>query len=281
LRIRISDADVDALIEQRRVANGKSPQLNVAQILVSVPEGASAEVAEQRRVRAEAALTRVKGGEDFAAVAREISEDGNKAQGGVIGMRPADRLPDLFVDGVRALKTGEVAPTLLRSGAGFHVLKLVERQDGGAFTATQTHARHVLLRVSAQLSAEAASRRLADLKRQISGGKSFEQVARENSEDGSAAAGGDLGWTAPGTFVPEFEEAMNNLAINGISEPVVSRFGVHLIQVLERREVVIDLKQQREQARNVLREQRFDEAYADWVRDLRGRAYIEMREAPL
>ena len=281
LRIRISDTEVDALIEQRRAANGKSPQLNVAQILVTVPEGASAEVIEQRRARAEAALTRVKGGEAFATVVREISEDGNKEQGGVIGMRPADRLPDLFVDAVKALKSGDVSPTLLRSGAGFHVLKLVERQDGGAFTVTQTHARHILLRISAQLSAEAASRRLAEFKRQIQGGKSFEQVARENSEDGSAAAGGDLGWTSPGTFVPEFEEAMNNLAINGISEPLVSRFGVHLIQVLERREIVLDLKQQREQARNVLREQRFEEAYLDWVRDLRGRAYIEMREAPL
>ena len=281
-RIKISDADVDALIEQRRAANGKVPQLNIAQILVTVPESASAEVVEQRRARAEAALKRVNGGEDFAKVAIEISEDGNKAQGGVIGLRPADRLPDLFVDTVKTLRSGEVSPTLLRSGAGFHVLKLVERQAAGAFTVTQTHARHILLRVSAQLSAEAASRRLAEFKRQIQAGtKSFEQLARENSEDGSAAAGGDLGWTGPGTFVPEFEEAMNNLAVNGISEPLVSRFGVHLIQVLERRETVLDLKQQREQARNVLREQRFEEAYLDWVRDLRGRAHIEMREAPL
>ncbi|HZT55764.1 MAG TPA: peptidylprolyl isomerase, partial [Burkholderiaceae bacterium] len=281
-RIRISDVDVDALIEQRRAANGKSPQLNIAQVLVTVPEGASAEVVEQRRARAEAALTRVKGGEDFGKVAVEVSEDGNKAQGGVIGLRPADRLPDVFVETVKTLRPGEVAPTLLRSGAGFHVLKLVERQAAGAFTVTQTHARHILLRVSAQLSAEAASRRLAEFKRQIQAGtKTFEQLARENSEDGSAAAGGDLGWTGPGTFVPEFEDAMNKLAVGGISDPLVSRFGVHLIQVLERREAVIDLKQQREQARNVLREQRFEEAYLDWVRDLRGRAYIEMREAPL
>jgi peptidyl-prolyl cis-trans isomerase SurA len=112
------------------------------------------------------------------------------------------------------------------------------------------------------------------------GSKSFEQLARENSEDGSAAAGGDLGWAAAGTFVPEFEEAMNKLPINGISDPLVSRFGVHLIQVTERRQVTLDVKQQREQARNVLREQKFEEAYLDWVRDLRGRAYIEMREAP-
>ena len=281
-RIRITDADVEALIEQRRAASGKTAQINVAQILVTVPEGAGADVIAQRRARAEAALARVNGGEDFAEVAREVSEDGNKAQGGVIGMRPADRLPDLFVEGVKGLRPGEVTPTLLRSGAGFHTLKLIARQESAAFTVTQTRARHILLRVSPQLLAEAAARRLAEFKRQIAAGtRGFEQLARENSEDGSAAMGGDLNWTSPGTFVPEFEEAMNNLEINGISEPVVSRFGVHLIQVLERREVSLDLKQQREQARNVLREQRFDQAYLDWVRDLRGRAYIEMREAPL
>ena len=280
-RIRVTDADVDALLEQRRAAAGKTPQLDIAQVLVTVPEGASPEQIAQRRARAEAALARVKAGEDFATVAREVSEDGNKAQGGEIGLRPAERLPDVFVEAVRLLKPGEVSPTLLRSGAGFHVLKLIARQQGAAFTVTQTHARHILLRVSSQLSAEAASRRLADFKRQIlAGTKTFEQLARENSEDGSAAAGGDLGWTSPGTFVPEFEETMNSLPINGISDPLVSRFGVHLIQVLERREINLDPKQQREQARNVLREQKFEAAYLEWARDLRGRAYIELREAP-
>jgi len=280
-RIRISDEDVDKVIEQRRAAAGSSTQLNIAQILVTVPEGASADVIAQRKARAEAALARVKGGEAFDAVAKEISEDGNKAQGGVIGMRPMDRLPDVFVEVARGLKPGEVATTLLRSGAGFHVLKLVARQEAGAFMVQQTHARHILLRVSEQLGAEAAGRRLAEFKRQItSGGKSFEQIARDNSEDGSAAAGGDLGWTSPGAFVPEFEETMNALPINGISDPLTSRFGVHLIQVLERRQVTLEPKQQREQARNVLREQKFEDAYLEWVRDLRGRAYIEMREPP-
>lgn len=280
-RIRIGNDEIDKLIEQRRAAAGGAVQLNIAQILVTVPEGASAEVVAQRKARAEGALARVQGGEAFDAVAKEISEDGNKAQGGVIGMRPMDRLPDVFVEVARNLKPGEVSPTLLRSGAGFHVIKLVGRQEGGAFAVQQTHARHILLRVSEQLSADAAGRRLAEFKRQIlSGAKSFEQLARDNSEDGSASAGGDLGWSSPGTFVPEFEETMNALAINGISEPITSRFGVHLIQVLERRQITLDLKQQREQARNVLREQKFEEAYLDWVRDLRGRAYIEMREPP-
>ncbi len=281
-RIRIGNDEVEALIDKRRSAAGGAVQLNIAQILVTVPDGATIELVAQRQKRAEAALARVKAGEPFEAVSREVSEDGNKAQGGVIGLRPADRLPDLFVDGVKLLKDGEVAPTLLRSGAGFHVLKLIERQSGGAFSVQQTRARHILLRVSPQLSADAASRRLAEFKRSIqSGAKSFEQLARDNSEDGSAAQGGELGWASPGTFVPEFEETMNALPINGLSEPLVSRFGVHLIQVLERRQVAQDIKQQREQARNVLREQKFEEAYLDWIRDLRGRAYVEMREPPV
>lgn len=280
-RIKITDADIDALIAQRRAASGNVPQLNIQQILIPVPDGASVAQVLERKAVADAAFARVKAGEDFGTVARQVSEDGNKAEGGVIGMRPADRLPDVFVDAVKTLKPGEVSPTLLRSGAGFHVLKLVARQEPSAFTITQTHARHILLRVSDQLSAEAASRRLEGFKQDIlAGRKSFDQLARENSEDASASAGGDLGWASPGAFVPEFEEVMNKLPINGISEPLVSRFGVHLIQVMERREMTLDRKQQREQARNVLREQKFESAYLDWVRDLRGRAYVELREAP-
>jgi len=147
---------------------------------------------------------------------------------------------------------------------------------------TQTRARHILLRTSAQLSAEVASRRLAELQQQIlSGARAFDEVARQSSDDSTAAAGGDLGWASPGMFVPEFEEAMNKLPLGGISPPLVSRFGVHLIQVLERRERPVETKQLREQARNMLREQKFEDAYLEWAKDLRARAYVEMREPPL
>lgn len=280
-RIKITDAEIDALLDKQRAQAGAAIEYNIAQILVSVPEGASEAVAAERRAKLDAALARVRAGEAFEAVAREVSEDANRQQGGVIGLRPADRLPDVFVAHVRALKAGEVAPTALRTGAGYHALKLVERREAGAFSVTQTHARHILLKPSAQLSQEAAVTRLLDFKRQIAArSKSFEQLARENSEDGSAAQGGDLGWAFPGQFVPEFEETMNALPIGGVSDPVVSRFGVHLIQVAERRRVSLDPKQQREQARNVLREQKFEQAYAEWLRDLRARAYVEMREPP-
>jgi len=162
------------------------------------------------------------------------------------------------------------------------VRKLIERREAGAFSITQTHARHILLRPSAQLTQDAAVRRLAEFKRIIlARSNSFEQLAKDNSEDGSAPQGGDLGWASPGQFVPEFEEAMNALPLGGISDPLVSRFGVHLIQVIDRRQATLDPKQQREQAKNVLREQKFDQAYLEWLRDLRARAYIEMREPPV
>jgi peptidyl-prolyl cis-trans isomerase SurA len=280
-RIRITDAEIDDLIEKRRKAAGISTEINVAQILVAVPEGASDAVVAERRARAEGALKRVQGGEDFAAVAREVSEDSNRAQGGEIGMRPSDRLPDLFLRAVERLKPGDVAPEVIKSGAGFHVVKLIDRKEPASFTIDQSRVRHILLRPSPELSPEATARRLLQFKRDIQAGtKTFEQLARENSEDGSAPQGGDLGWASPGSFVPEFEEAVAALPIGGISDPVTTRFGLHLVQVVDRRKITLDNRQVREQARNILREQKFEEAFNEWMRDLRGRSYIEYREPP-
>lgn len=280
-RIKISDEEVDTYLAQQRAAASQDAETNIAQILVTVPEGADAATVAARRAIVDAAVARVRSGEPFADVARAVSEDGNKAAGGEIGLRLASRLPDVFVQAVKNLKPGEMTAEPLRTDAGFHVLKLIERRDGSGSRITQTHARHVLLRTSPELTAEVAARRLAEYRRQIeTGARKFEDIARQFSEDGSAAAGGDLGWAGPGMMVPEFEQAMNDLPINGLSEPVVSRFGVHLIQVLERREVNIEPKQLRQQARNVLREQRFDQAYLDWTKELRARAYVEYREPP-
>lgn len=279
-RIRITDAEIDKFIEDKRGTAAAAQELNVAQILVAVPEGASDAVAAERRAVAEAALARVRAGEGFAVVARAVSEDANRERGGEIGMRPTERLPDVFVETVRPLKTGEVAPALLRTGAGFHLLKLIERRDGAAFNINQTRSRHILLRPSPQAPAAVVVQRMTEYRRQIeSGQRRFEDLAREHSEDGSAAQGGDLGWTAPGAFVPEFDQALNELAVGGLSQPVTSRFGVHLIQVVERRNVAVDAKQLREQARAALREQKFEEAYLEWVRELRANAYVELRDA--
>lgn len=280
-RTRVTEAEIDKFLAERTARSSRDSELNIAQILITVPEGAATDVVAQRQAMAEAALARVRSGEDFASVAREVSEDSNRARGGEIGMRPASRLPDPFVEQVRGLKAGEISPTLLRSGAGFHVVKLIERSDSGGVRITQTRARHILLRPSPQLSAELARQRLADMRAQIErGSTTFEALARQYSEDGSAPQGGDLGWVNPGAFVPEFEEAMNRLTVGGLSQPVTTRFGVHLIEVVDRRETTLDAKQLREQARLALREQKYEEAYLEWVKDLRSRAYVEMREPP-
>ena len=179
-RTRVTEADIDKFLAERTARSGRDSELNIAQILITVPEGAAADVVAQRQAMAEAALARVRGGEDFATVARELSEDGNRARGGEIGMRPASRLPDPFVEQVRGLKAGEISPTLLRSGAGFHVVKLIERSDSSGVRVTQTRARHILLRPSPQLSAELARQRLADMRAQIErGSNNFEALARQ------------------------------------------------------------------------------------------------------
>jgi peptidyl-prolyl cis-trans isomerase SurA len=280
-RIRITDSEIDDFIDRERGAAAAEVQYNVAQVLIKVPDGASDAVVAERRARADAAFARIRAGEDFAGVARQVSEDDNRERGGEIGLKPADRLPDVFLEVVRPLKSGEVAPALLKSGAGFHILKLLERSEGGAFRIQQTRARHLLLRPSEQLSEPALRARLEEFKRQITAGtRRFEDLAREHSLDGSAAAGGDLGWASPGQFVPEFEQAMNALPIGGVSDPVNTRFGWHLINVVERRSVALDTKQLRDQARAALRERKFEDAYADWLREVRGRAYVELRDAP-
>jgi peptidyl-prolyl cis-trans isomerase SurA len=280
-RINISEDDIDRFLAEQRAAAGTDMETNLAQILITVPDAASPSEIADRRARAAAALERVRKGEAFETVARDVSEDANRPSGGVIGLRPTSRLPDVFVEATKSLPIGGVTPEPLRTGAGFHLLKVLDRKEPVLGRITQTRARHVLLRTSPQLSAEVAARRLAEYRRQIeSKSRSFEDIARQHSEDGSAAAGGDLGWTAPGQMVPEFEQAMNALPIGGLSPPVVSRFGVHLIQVLERRDVALEPKQLREQARSVLREQRFEQAYLDWAKELRSRAYVEYREPP-
>ena len=279
-RIRISEQDIDAYLAEHQSA--ELAEVNLAQLLVRVPEGADDAAVERLRQRAEELAQRARAGADFAALVREFSDAADKTRGGELGMRSVDRYPALFLDATRSLQPGQIA-AVVRSGAGFHVLKLVDKRNAGLPEAsyTQTRARHILLRPGPQLSQEAAIARLQELRQRIAAGSArFDEVARQVSQDGSASAGGDLGWASPGMFVPEFEQAMNRLAPGQISEPLVSRFGVHLIQVQERRQATLSEREQREWVRNLLREQKADEAYSSWARELRGRAYIEYREPP-
>lgn len=282
-RVRVSDLEVEQALREQQ-GNSVDPtalELNLSQILVAVPESATPAQVAVLETRAKRALERARAGQDFVALVREFSDAPDSANGGQLGRRTADRYPALFVEATQALGVGDVS-ALVRSGAGFHILKVTEKKSGGlpALAVTQSRVRHILLRVTPQITEAAARSKLNEFKRQIFTGKDdFAALAREFSQDGSAAQGGDLGWASPGMFVPEFEEVMNRLALSQISDPVVSRFGVHLIQMMERRKTALNPREQKETLRAQLREKKLDEAYANWTRDLRGRAYVEMRES--
>ena len=282
-RVRVSDLEVDQYLhEQQNNSDPAAREINLAQILVAVPDSASPVQIEALQAKAQRALDRALAGEDFVALVREFSDASDSTNGGQMGLRTADRYPPLFLAATQSLGVGDIAE-LVRSGAGFHVLRVLENKHTGlpAMTATQSRASHILLRLGPQLSEMAARAKLLEFKKRIVAGKvSFAALARENSQDGSAAQGGDLGWAHVGMFVPEFEEVMNRLVPGQISDPLVSRFGVHLIQLNERRNVTLSPREQREAVRAMLRDKKLDEAYAIWAQDLRGRAYVEMREPP-
>jgi peptidyl-prolyl cis-trans isomerase SurA len=283
-KVRVSDLELDQYIrEQQGLSDASAVELNLAHILIAVPDGATLQQATALQAKALRVQERAAAGEDFAKLAREFSDAPEAAAtGGVVGLRTADRYPPLFVEATQELREGGVSK-VVRSGAGFHIIKVVEKRHGGLPGAhvIQNHARHILLRPTAQMSEEAARAKLADFKKRVEAGQAdFAQLAKENSQDASARNGGDLGWANPGLFVPEFEDTLNALSPGQISEPLVSRFGVHLIQLLERREASLSQREQRDLARNLVREKKLDEAYVSWAQDVRGRAYVEYRDPP-
>jgi peptidyl-prolyl cis-trans isomerase SurA len=283
-RVKISDLEADQfLLEQQKTGASKSQFINISQILVAVPDGLSEAQLEPYQTRVREIMQKIKSGEDFGNLAKEYSDASDARNGGVMGLRSETRYPPLFVAAIKDAKPGQVVGPV-KSGAGLHILKLLDRQQEDASVAmvTQTHARHILLRPGGQLSQNAARAQLTDFKRRIeSGADSFENLAKAYSQDSSAQAGGDLGWASPGQFVPEFESVMARLSPGQIADPLISRFGVHLIQVLERKQAPISLKERRENAKKQMQEKKFEESYTNWERELRGRAFIEYREPPV
>ena len=279
-RVKISEPDVDTALAAQEAANAQltNQNINIAQLLIALPENPSAAQLAAAQAKAQSALKRIRNGEAFEALVSELSE-GDRRNGGQLGVRRADRYPDLFAAAIHDLSAGGVSEPV-RSGAGLHILKLIDRQTvRKAATLSQTRARHTLLTLNPELNAAQAQERLQNLRESIvSRNTSFEEAARSNSQDGSAAQGGDLGWANPGMFVPEFEQVMDRLREGDISAPILSRFGVHLIQVLERRRVELSPEQQREQLRQQLRAQKIEERYTTWLAELRARAFIEIRE---
>lgn len=316
--IHISDAEIDAFLKGQGQQIAAAPHaaqaqpqapaqqtgpaiLGLAQILVAVPEGSPPARVQELRKKAEGLLAKVRGGADFAGVAAASSDGPQALEGGDMGVRPLEGWPELFISATKGLQAGQISD-ILQSGNGFHILKVVTRgpsgqqrpaasqpptaapqmpmQRQGPMMVTQTHARHILIKTTKVMSDDKARARLEQLRQRILNGESFEDLAKRNSEDATAPQGGDLGWLTPGETVPAFEQAMNALEPNQISEPVKSQFGWHLIQVLERRTKNMENEFKRMQARQILFERRVEPAFEDWLSQLRGQAYIDNRLDP-
>jgi peptidyl-prolyl cis-trans isomerase SurA len=277
-KITVSDAEVDQYLATMKAQNaGGEAEFRLAHILVLVPEQATSDQIDAKRRRAEEALKALKGGVEFGQVAAGFSDASDAMTGGSLGWRSGARLPTVFADAVRTMKPGDTS-TVLRSAAGFHIVKLLEKRSHNEATVVdQTHVRHILIRVNETTSESDGKGKIERLKDRLDNGSKFEDVAKLNSEDASSAKGGDLGWVSPGDTVPEFQEPMNKLAINEISAPVRSPFGWHLIQVLERRKQDVSASRERTEAQLAIRQRKSEEAFQDWVRQVRDRAYVEMR----
>lgn len=275
-KIVISEGEIDNYLNGES-SQGGGEEYQMAHILLRAPESASPEQIQKLKLKAGQVLERLKKGEDFAQVAAAYSDAPDGLQGGNLGWRPLDRLPGIFAEVAGTLKAGDVSP-LLRSSNGFHLVKLVAKRGGAAVPAVQqTHARHILIKVNEVVSESEARHKLAGLRERMVHGGKFAELAKLFSQDGSATKGGDLGWIYPGDTVPDFERAMNLLPVGEISQPVQSPFGFHLIEVLERRVQDVSSDRRRAAARQLLRDRKLDEAYQDWLRMARDRAYVEYR----
>jgi len=275
-KLVVSEGEIDNYLANQ-TASGGNEEYQLAHILLRAPESASPEQLQKLRLRGEQALAKARGGDNFAELTAAYSDAPDALQGGNLGWRPLSRLPQLYAEIAGRLGEGEVSD-LLRSSAGFHIVKLLGKRGGnGPVSIQQTHARHILIRVNEVTSESEAKHKLDIVRERIVNGQDFAEQARLYSQDGSAAKGGDLGWLNPGDTVPEFERAMNALKPGELSEVVQSPFGMHLIQVIERREKDVSAERQRTVARQAIRERKLDEAYQDWLRQLRDRTYVENR----
>ncbi|MDR1854574.1 MAG: peptidylprolyl isomerase [Azoarcus sp.] len=277
-KVTVSDAEIDNFLRNHPDAVSGA-EYRVAHILLRVPEGATQEQFDAVVRRAEQVMARLRAGEDFASVATQNSDAPDNIRGGELGWRDREGLPGLYADAVGKLQPGQISPPM-RSASGLHIVKLLEKRERNADhgrPVEQTHARHILLKTSEILSDAEAQARLNGLRERINNGADFGELAKASSGDLSAVRGGDLGWLSPGDTVPEFEKAMNSLAPGEVSAPVHSPFGWHLIQVLERRQQDMSAERRRNAARNILRQRKIEDAYEDWLRQLRDSTYVEYR----
>ncbi len=277
-KIQVSESEVDNYLQAENKSPQKNQELELSYILIRIPENASPDVLEKQRTRAEYVLQQIKSGGDFSKLAATYSDSAEGLKGGSLGWRAQERLPQLFIDGIANLKVGDVTG-LLKSANGYHILKITGKRstNPGAAAVTQAHVRHILIKITPTVTEEQARHKLLDIKQRLDNkAAKFEDLAQSFSTDSSASKGGDLGWVYPGD-IPEFDATIAAMAIGQVSEPVKSAAGLHLIEVLERKNDEVSPERQRQLARQVIRERKLDEATLDWVRQLRDRAYVEIR----
>jgi len=273
----VTDAEVETEVARAAKETGGDAEYRLSHVLVLVPQQATPEQIEARRRRALQALSELRKGANFAQVTATYSDAPDALQGGNLGWRAAGRLPGLFLEAIDKIQPGDVSD-ILRSPNGFHILKLLEKRGKAATpSVAQTRVRHILIRPKEGVTDADARTRLERLRERIVAGTDFAELAKANSDDGTASKGGDLGWVAAGDTVPEFERAMNSLKDGEVSQPVQSPFGWHLVQVLERRSEEMSEDRKKLAARQAIRARKADEAFQDWLRQTRDRAYVENR----
>ncbi|AOJ02874.1 MULTISPECIES: peptidylprolyl isomerase [Burkholderia] len=283
-KITVSDAEVASYIASQRGPNAGSQQdLRLEHIFVKAPTSAPQADIDVAQKKAEGLLQQaLASGVDFERLAKNNSEADDAKKGGDLGFKSPSSLPSDVVDAVSKLRPGQVNPTLVRVPDGFEIVRLVDRRASQSVSAAspkivQTHVRHILLRVGEGKSESQARQQLIDIRRQVEAGGDFEKFARTYSQDGSASQGGDLGWISPGETVPEFERAMNSLQDGQVSNPVRTEYGYHLIQVLGRRDAEGSVQQQMDIARQAIGQRKAEQAYSDWLRELRDSSYVQVK----
>ncbi len=281
-KLQVSELEVDNFLAAEAVSPSKNQEINLGHIMVRIPENATPEIIAQRNARAQEVYKKLRIGDDFAKLAATYSDSNEALKGGEVGWREQDKIPPVFVDAVNKINFVGGFSEIVRSPNGFHIFKLLGKRDVAPVASTSTvqesNVRHILMRPTQMQTAAQIKSTLADLKQKIvNKTATFEELAKANSVDSSAAKGGDLGWVHPGDTFPDFEAAMNKLAINEVSDPIETQMGFHILQVLDRKVSDDSKERKRVAARNSVRARKSEEALQDWLRQLRDRAFVEIR----
>lgn len=276
-RVTVSESEIDNFLTTQAANNESQDEFEISHILIRTPEEGATEDIQKAKSKVDEAIKTLQAGASFAKVSASFSDAPNALEGGSLGWKNGSQMPALFLDALKAMQVGDISQPL-RSPNGFHILKLTNKRGGSSpLVIEQTHARHILLKLSEVVTEKEAKQKMDSIKERLDNGEKFEVLARQYSEDTTASNGGDLGWVNPGDTVPQFEKAMNELKYNEISAPVRSQFGWHIIQVIERRKQDMSKEAARLKARQEIRTRKADEAYQDWLRELRDRAYVELK----